>query len=386
MSTTHFHELAEAPTPRRSRFDGELLEVSLGPQHPSTHGVFRMNVALDGEIVRKLKPVFGYLHRNHEKIGENTSYLASMPYTDRLDYICSMTNNWAYALSVEKLAGIEVPERAEYLRVILAEMTRLVNHTSLLGFLLSDMGAWGTPLMYAFRERERVLDLFEALSGSRMMCDYMRFGGCRLDLPPGWLEHARKIVDNFPRFLDEFEKLITGNEILMARTQGVGKLSADLAINAGITGPGLRASGVNYDIRKVDGYGIYPRFPFRVPLGDHGDTYDRLMMRVLELRESLTILRQAMDELPEGPIQNPKVKIRAFKPPVGEAYGRIEGPKGELGFYLISDGTGNPYRYRVRPPSFINLTILEDMCLGQTVADVMVILGSIDIVMGEVDR
>jgi NADH-quinone oxidoreductase subunit D len=387
MSATGFQELDQAP-PRgmQSHLEGELLEISMGPQHPSTHGVFRMNVALDGEVVRKLKPVFGYLHRNHEKIGENASYLASMPYTDRLDYFCSMTNNWAYALSVEKLTGIEVPERAEYLRVILAELTRLVNHTSLLGFLLSDMGAWGTPLMYAFRERERVLDLFEALSGSRMMCDYMRFGGCRVDLPPGWLEAARQIVDGFPRFLDEFEKLITGNEILIARTQNVGRLPAELAISAGITGPGLRASGVNYDVRKVDGYGIYPRFKFRVPLGDHGDTYDRLMMRVLELRESLDILRQAMPQLPEGPIQNPKVKIRAFKPPVGEAYGRIEAPKGELGFYLISDGTGNPYRYRVRPPSFINLTVLEDMCLGHTVADVMVILGSIDIVMGEVDR
>src|SRR6266550_3721133 len=268
------------PTTMSSRLDGELLEVSMGPQHPSTHGVFRMNVALEGEIVRKLKPVFGYLHRNHEKIGENASYLGSMPYTDRLDYFCSMTNNWAYALSVEKLAAIEVPERAEFLRVILAE----------------------------------------------------------------------------------------------------------LAINAGITGPMLRACGVNYDIRKVDGYGFYPRFKFRIPLGEHGDTYDRLMMRALEMRESIGILKQAFEQIPEGPIMNPKVKIRAFRPPVGEAYGRIEAPKGELGFYLISDGSPNPYRYRVRPPSFINLTILEDMCLGHTVADVMVILGSVDIVMGEVDR
>jgi NADH-quinone oxidoreductase subunit D len=240
--------------------------------------------------------------------------------------------------------------------------------------------------MYAFREREDILDLFESLSGSRMMCDYMRFGGCRVDLPPGWLERAREIVDGFPPFLNEFEKLITENEIVIMRTQEVGKLPAALAINAGITGPGLRASGVNYDIRKVDGYGIYQRFKFRVPLGEHGDCYDRLMMRVLELRESLGILQQAMDQLPEGPIMNPKVKLRAFKPPVGEAYGRIEGPKGELGFYLISDGSANPYRYRVRPPSLINLTTLEDMCLGHTVADVMVILGSIDIVMGEVDR
>ena len=387
MSPPGFQELEQAPSPRMAaRLEGELLEVSMGPQHPSTHGVFRMNVALDGEIVRKLKPVFGYLHRNHEKIGENASYLGSMPYTDRLDYFCSMTNNWAYALSVEKLAGIDVPERAEYVRVILAELTRLVNHTSLLGFLLSDMGAWGTPLMYAFRERERVLDLFEALSGSRMMCDYMRFGGCRVDPDEAWLAAAKQIVAGFPRFLDEFEELILENEIVIARTQEVGKLPAELAINAGITGPMLRAAGVNYDVRKVDGYGIYPRFNFRIPLGEHGDTYDRLMMRALEMRESLAILQQAFEQIPAGPIQNPKVKIRAFKPPVGEAYGRIEAPKGELGFYLISDGSGNPYRYRVRPPSFINLTVLEDMCLGHTVADVMVILGSVDIVMGEVDR
>jgi NADH-quinone oxidoreductase subunit D len=374
------------PVTMSSRLEGELLEVSMGPQHPSTHGVFRMNVALDGEIVRKLKPVFGYLHRNHEQIGEQTTYLGSMPYTDRLDYFCSMSNNWAYALSVEKLAGIEVPERAEYLRVILAELTRLQNHASLLGFLLSDMGAWGTPLMYAFREREKILDLFESIAGSRMMCDYMRFGGCRADANDEWLTGAKKIVDRFPKFLDEFEELILQNEIVIARTQNVGKLSADLAISAGITGPMLRACGVNYDIRKVDGYGFYPRFKFRIPLGEHGDTYDRLMMRALEMRESVEILKQALAQIQPGPIVNPKVKIRAFRPPVGEAYGRIEAPKGELGFYLISDGGPNPYRYRVRPPSFINLTVLEDLCLGHTVADVMVILGSVDIVMGEVDR
>jgi NADH-quinone oxidoreductase subunit D len=374
------------PVTMSSRLEGALLEVSMGPQHPSTHGVFRMNVTLEGEIVRKLKPVFGYLHRNHEQIGEHTTYLGSMPYTDRLDYFCSMSNNWAYALSVEKLAGIEVPERAEYLRVILAELTRLQNHASLLGFLLSDMGAWGTPLMYAFREREKILDLFESLSGSRMMCDYMRFGGCRVDADDNWLARAKKIVDHFPKFLDEFDELILGNEIVIGRTQNVGKLSADLAIGAGITGPMLRASGVNYDVRKVDGYGFYRRFKFRIPLGEHGDTYDRLMMRSLEMRESVGILKQALAQIQPGPIVNPKVKIRAFRPPVGEAYGRIEAPKGELGFYLISDGGPNPYRYRVRPPSFINLTVLEDLCLGHTVADVMVILGSVDIVMGEVDR
>jgi NADH-quinone oxidoreductase subunit D len=366
--------------------DGDLLEVSMGPQHPSTHGVFRMNVVLDGETVVKLKPVFGYLHRNHEKIAEGTSYLGSMPYTDRLDYLCSMTNNWAYALSVEKLAGLQVPERAEYIRVIMAELTRLLNHSCLIGFLMQDMGAMGTPLMYAFREREKILDLFESVSGARMMCNYMRFGGCRCDLPAGWLEAARQLVANFPRFLDEFEALLSENEILIARSQGVGVLSKELAVNASITGPMLRASGVNYDLRKVDKYGIYDRFPFRVPLGDHGDVFDRYMIRVLEMRECLKILEPALRDIPEGPIIDPKAKLRGFRPKAGEAYGRIEGPKGELGFYLISDGTANPYRYRVRPPSLINLTILEDMCLGHTVADVVIILGSVDIVLGEVDR
>jgi NADH-quinone oxidoreductase subunit D len=364
----------------------QLLEVAMGPQHPSTHGVFRMDVVLDGEKVVKLKPVFGYLHRNHEKIAENTTYLGSMPYTDRLDYFCSLTNNWAYALSVEKLAGLKPPERAEYIRVITAELTRLVNHTCLIGFLLQDMGALGTPLMYAFRERELILDLFESLSGSRMMCNYMRFGGCRAELPAGWLDQARQVVDNTPAFLDEFEALLSGNEILIARTQGVGALSAELAVSAGITGPMLRACGVNYDIRKVDKYGIYDRFDFLVPLGDHGDTFDRYMIRLLEMRESIKILRQALRDIPTGPIMDPKAKIRGFRPKPGEAYGRIEGPKGELGFYLISDGSPNPYRYRVRPPSLINLTVLEDMCLGQDVADVVIILGSVDIVLGEVDR
>ena len=380
------YEILPKTSPDGTELEGELLEVAMGPQHPSTHGVFRMDVVLDGETVVKLKPVFGYLHRNHEKIAENAPYLASMPYTDRLDYFCSLTNNWAYALTVEKLAGLQVPERAEYIRVLTAELTRLQNHACLCGFLLQDMGALGTPLMYAFREREKILDLFEELTGARMMCNYMRFGGCRVDLPPGWLECAKKVADDFPRFLDEFENLLTTNEILMARTQGVGKLPRELAINASVTGPMLRATGVDYDIRKVDKYGIYQRFDFRVPLGDHGDTYDRYMIRILEMRESLKILQPALKDIPAGPVVDPKAKLRGFRPKPGEAYGRIEAPKGELGFYLISDGGPNPYRYRVRPPSLINLTILEDMCLGHHVADVVIILGSVDIVLGEVDR
>jgi NADH-quinone oxidoreductase subunit D len=366
--------------------DGELLEVAMGPHHPSTHGVFRMDVTLDGERVVRLKPVFGYLHRNHEKIAEDVSYLASMPYTDRLDYICPITNNWAYALAVEKLTGQQVPERAEYLRVILGELTRVQNHASSIGFLIQEMGASGTPLMYAFREREKILDLFESLTGARMMVNYMRFGGCRVDASKDWLAAARKVVAGLPGFVDEIDRLLSTNEILMARTQGVGILRPDLAVNAGVTGPMLRASGVNYDIRKVDRYGIYDRFKFRVPLGDHGDVYDRYMVRMLEMRESIKILEQALNEIPGGPVMDVKAKIRGFRPKPGEAYGRIEAPKGELGFYLISDGSPNPYRYRVRPPSLINLTVLEDMCLGSNVADVVLIFGSVDIVLGEVDR
>ena len=365
---------------------GQLLEISMGPHHPSTHGVFRMDVVLDGERIVRLKPVVGYLHRNHEKIAETTTYLASIPFTDRLDYLCSLTNNWAYALAVEKLAGLQVPERAEYLRVITAELTRLQNHAGVVGFLAQDMGASGTPLMYAYRQREQILDLFEALTGSRMMCNYLRFGGCRADAPAGWLEQATRLVDQFPRFLGEFERLLMGNEIIMARTQGVGLLPKELAINAGVTGPMLRASGVNYDIRKVDKYGVYDRMEFKVPLGEHGDVYDRYMIRTLEMHESVKILKQALRDIPGGPIIDPKAKIRGFRPKPGEAYGRIEAPKGELGFYLVSDGTPNPYRYRVRPPSLVHLTILEDMCLGHYISDAVVILGSVDIVLGEVDR
>ncbi len=312
--------------------DGDLLELAMGPHHPSTHGVFRMDVALDGERVIRLKPVFGYLHRNHEKLAEGMNYLGSMPFTDRLDYICPMTNNWAYAIAVEKLTGQEVPERAEYLRVIVAELTRVQNHASAIGFLIQEMGASGTPLMYAFKAREKILDLFEALTGARMMVNYMRFGGCRVDASPQWLTATRKVVDELPEFIDEFERLLTSNEILMARTQGVGILPAELAVNAGITGPMLRASGVNYDIRKVDKYGIYDRFKFRVPLGEHGDIYDRFMIRFLEIRESIAILDQALKDIPGGPVMDPKARIRGFRPKPGEAYGRDRSSEGGAWF------------------------------------------------------
>ncbi len=371
--------------------ESQTLEVNLGPQHPSTHGVFRMVATLDGETIVKLKPVFGYLHRNHEQIAEGISYIGSFPFTDRLDYFNAMSNNLGLAIAIEKLAGIPVAERGESLRVVMAELTRLVNHTAVTGFLLNDMGAFGTPLLYAFREREKILDLFEAASGSRMMCNYVRPGGVREDVPEGWLMQARRIVQGYPRFLDEFETLLTKNEIVRQRTQKVGVLPRELAISAGVTGPMLRASGVNYDIRKVDGYSIYPKLQFKVPLGTIGDVYDRYYVRILEMRESIKILEQALTELPGGPAISPKGAAisrapRTFKPAKGEAYGRIEAPKGELGFFLVSDGSPQPYRYHVRAPSFVNLTILEDMCLGHKVADTIIILGSVDIVLGEVDR
>jgi NADH-quinone oxidoreductase subunit D len=371
--------------------DTETLEINFGPQHPSTHGVFRMQVVLDGETITSLKPVYGYLHRNHEQIAENITYAASMPYTDRLDYLNAMTNNFGYALAVEKLALIEVPERAQYLRIIMAELTRLVNHLALIGFLLNDLGAFFTPVLYAFREREKILDVFEEISGSRMMCNYFRFGGVKRDLSENCLARIKKIVEDFPKFLEEFEALLSKNEILCMRCQNVGILPADLAVNAGISGPVLRASGVHYDIRKIDRYSIYDRFDFLVPLGTQGDTYDRYYVRLLEMTESLKILKQALKDLPNGEILNKKtvpfLKVpRNFKPPVGDAYARIESPKGELGYYLVSDGTPQPWRYHVRAPSLINLTLLEKLCLGAKVADAIVILGSVDIVLGEVDR
>ncbi len=368
----------------KDELGADILEVAMGPHHPSTHGVFRMDLKLDGETVVDLKPVFGYLHRNHEKIAEDISYPMSMPFTDRLDYLCGMTNNWAYALSAEKLIEIEVPERAEYLRVIVGELTRLVNHCLLIGFFINDLGALGTPLLYALREREKILDLFEVLSGARMMVNYIRFGGVRCDLPEGWLGECQRIVDAFPAFLDEYETLLTENEIIIARAQNVGVVTREEAIDFSLTGPMLRASGVNYDIRKVDRYGIYDRFDFKIPIGGHGDCYDRFMVRMLEMRESVKILKQAIRDLPDGNIMGKAPKI--FRPAPGEAYGRIEAPKGELGFYLISDGTPIPYRFKVRPPSFVNLTALRHMCLGHKVADAVIILGSIDIVLGEVDR
>ncbi|MBE2233977.1 MAG: NADH-quinone oxidoreductase subunit D [Anaerolinea sp.] len=368
----------------------ERIVVNMGPQHPSTHGVFRMIVELDGETVTALEPEMGYLHRNHEKIGERNTYLMNMPYTDRLDYISSMSNNLAYTIAVEKLMGeaYQPTERAEYLRVIMAELTRIVNHLFSVGTFFNDLGAFFTPLLYAVRERELILDLFESVSGSRMMCNYMRFGGVVADLPAGWLETCTKLVhERLPAKLDELERYLIGNEIVQQRCIGVGYLSAADALALSCTGPQLRGSGVPYDIRRAEPYSIYDRFDFDVVSFNGCDVYSRFLVRMEEMRQSVRILQQALKQLPEGPIQAAKaLGAYTVRPPVGDVYGRIESPKGELGFYLVSNGAGNPWRYRVRAPSYINLNALAPMVVGNKVADAVIILGAIDIVLGEVDR
>lgn len=382
-------ELLYAGLKRVDKSDDFLTEqvvVNLGPQHPSTHGVFRMVVVLDGETVVDLKPIMGYLHRNHEKIGERNTFLQNMPFTDRLDYVCSMSNNFGYALAVEKLTGIQPPERAEYIRVMMAELTRFLNHIFSIGFLLNDLGAFFTPMLYALEERELILDVFEAVSGSRMMCNYFRFGGVARDIPDEVMEKIRKLVlDRLPRKLDEMDYFITNNEIVRGRCEGVGVLTAERAIALSASGPVLRASGVPYDVRRADPYSIYDRFEFDIPVRYNGDIYDRYLLRLDEMRQSLRILQQVLKDIPEGPIMSgkPQYQVRV---PAGESYGRVEGPKGELGFYVVSNGKPNPWRYHVRAPTFINLTSLAEMCRGQKIADVVTILGSIDIVLGEVDR
>jgi NADH:ubiquinone oxidoreductase subunit D len=371
-----------------SELGSDQFIISMGPQHPSTHGVFRMNLRVDGETIVGLKPVMGYMHRNHEKIGERNTFLMNFPFTDRLDYLTSMGNNFGYALAVEQLMGDDArpPERAEYIRVIMAELTRVASHMWSIGFLLNDLGAFFTPALYAIEERELILDLFEWAAGSRMMCNYFRFGGVAFDLPKGWLDRCRKIVnDRLDRRIDELDKYLSGNEILIDRGRGIGVLTAAQAINYSTAGPVLRASGVAYDIRRAAPYSIYDRFDFKVVTGTNGDVYDRYWVRLLEMRESVKILKQAVEDIPEGPIL-PGKKSYQIKVPAGEAYSRVENPKGELGYYVYADGGPTAYRYHVRSPSFINLTALEQMCLGHTVADVVGILGSLDIVLGEVDR
>jgi NADH-quinone oxidoreductase subunit D/NADH-quinone oxidoreductase subunit C/D len=381
-----YASLLKAAEQGTSELKTDTMVVNLGPAHPSTHGVFRMAVALNGEQIASIKPVMGYLHRSHEKIGERNTWVSNMPFTDRLDYVSSMSNNFGYAVAVEKLTKAQIPERAEYLRVMMAELNRINSHLVFIGFLLNDLGAFFTPVLYALEEREFILDIFEAVSGSRMMCNYYRFGGVVRDLPEGIFEKTKEFVtERLPRKLDELEAYLVNNDIVRVRTEGMGVMTPEQAIANSAAGPILRASGVPYDVRRADPYSIYDRFEFDIPVRYHGDSYDRFLIRLDEIRQSLRILQQVIRDIPEGPIiaGKPQYTVRV---PAGEAYGRIEGPKGELGFYLVSNGKANPWRYHVRAPSFINLTSLATMAKGHKVADVVVLVGSVDIVLAEVDR
>jgi len=362
----------------------EPFVINIGPQHPSTHGVFRMRVTLDGEVVVDVEPVIGYLHRGIEKIGENRTYAQVIPLTDRLDYLASMTNNLACVLAIEKLADIKVPERAEYLRIIMAEAMRISSHLMAVGFFFNDLGAMMTPVLYMWREREKLLDLFEMVCGQRLTYNYMRIGGVSQDIPEEFLPAMKKFVAEMPGFLDEYDQLLAQNEIVLVRTKGVGILPKETAINIAASGPVLRASGVKWDTRKADPYSIYDRFDFDIPVGSVGDNYDRYWVRMQEMRQSVRILEQAIAQVPEGEV---RAKVpQLLHPPVGEAYGHIEAPKGELGFYLVSDNSIAPYRFHIHPPTLINLTALKDMVVGWKIADLIITFGSIDVVLGEIDR
>jgi NADH:ubiquinone oxidoreductase subunit D/NADH:ubiquinone oxidoreductase subunit C len=369
-----------------SGLDTDQILLNIGPHHPSTHGVFRMVVSLQGETVTSLYPVVGHLHRNQEKIGERNLWTGIIPFTDRLDYLSPMYNEFGYVVAVEKMMGQEVAERAEYLRIILGELTRIVNHMLNIGFLFNELGAMMTPMIYAFTEREHALDLLEEAGGSRMMVNYCRFGGVSRDVSDDWLKRCRQVVDRLDRKIDEFETLLTENEIFISRARGVSAMTWQEMASLGVTGPMLRSAGLAYDIRKVEPYSIYDSFDFDVPTHETGDLWDRYRQRIAEARESAKILHQALDRIPaNGSIQagrkawNPKV-------PAGELYTRIEHPKGELGFYLVSDGGTNPYRYHVRSSCLSNLGAMEAMSVGHLLADAIVILGTIDLTMGEVDR
>jgi NADH-quinone oxidoreductase subunit D len=386
----------------------KYMTINMGPQHPATHGVLRVVLELDGETIVKSTPHIGYLHRGIEKIFENRTYWQGQPLTDRLDYTSGMSNNLAYCLAVEKLLGVEIPKRAQYIRVMLSELQRIAAHLLWVATHALDMGAM-TVLFYGFRERENCLKVLETVSGARLMPDYIRFGGLREELPGGFIDMAKSFIEELPGRIDEYETLLTENVIWKGRTKNVGFLSAQDAIAYGVTGPVLRASGVNYDVRKAYPYSSYEEFDFEIPLGTHGDIYDRYLVRLQEMRQSIRIVTQAIERLPEGPIKvdapqyvppekedvandmaalirHFKIMADGIKPPKGEAYASIESSKGELGFYIISDGTERPYRVRIRPPSFLNLGSVSKMIQGALVADVVAAIGSLDIVLGEIDK
>ena len=367
-----------------SAFDTDELVLNMGPQHPSTHGVLRVVLRLDGERVVDADVVIGYIHRGIEKLSENRDWTQIILLTDRMDYVAAATNNLGYCETVEKLMEIEVPRRARYIRTVLAELQRIASHCLWLGTHAMDIGAM-TVFLYAFRERELILDLFEEYCGARLTYNSMRIGGLPLDIPTGWDRKVAGVCDVMETKIPEYEELLTNNRIWLERTRGVGVISADDAIGLGLCGPPLRGSGVYRDVRKDEPYAAYDEFEFNVPLGTHGDTYDRYLIRLEEFRQSIRIIRQALDGVPEGPIMG-KVP-RLIKPKAGETYHAIESPKGELGYFIVSDGRStNPYRFRVRPPSFCNLQGLRPLVVGHLVADVVALIGTIDIVLGEVDR
>ena len=396
---------AEAHT----KVDGERMALNVGPSHPTTHGVLRLMMDLDGDVITRCEPVLGYLHRGDEKIAENMTYNQFVPYTDRLDYLAPLANNVAYAIAVERLAGIELPERCEAIRVLVCEMARISSHLLGMGVFGMDAGAW-TPFMYTFTEREKLYTLFEELTGARFTTSYTRIGGVARDVPDGWLERVTNFCENLPKAVDEVEKLLTRNRIFLDRTEGIGEVSQEDAIAYGFTGPNLRASGVDLDLRKDKPYSGYEKYEFDVPIGTRGDCYDRYLVRIEEVRQSLRIIKQVIKDFPEGLwycedakkifappkdkilssmeelIQNFMLVTEGPQIPAGEVYFEAENPKGALGFYVISKGGGVPYRLKIRAPSFCNLSILENMVPGHMLSDITVILGSLDFVMGECDR
>ena len=385
------------------------MVLNMGPQHPSTHGVLRVVLELDGEIVLKARPVIGYLHTGIEKNMEAKTYSQAITMTDRIDYLAPLSNNLCYCLAVEKILGIEIPKRAQYIRVLLTEMTRIASHLVWLGTHAIDLGAMSV-FLYTFREREEIMKIFEYVSGQRMMTSYFRIGGIALEPPPNWLDHIRRVIDALPAHIDEYEGLLTNNRIWLGRTKGVGIISAEDAIAMGASGPMLRGSGVPYDIRKAFPYSSYEEFDFDIQTQTAGDCFARYQVRVAEIRESIKIVRQAMEKVPaEGPIKATapgiiapsreemkssiegliyhfKIYTEGFAPPPGEVYQAIESPRGELGFFVSSDGSAHPYRVKVRAPSFINLQTLPKLCEGRLIADVVACIGTTDIVLGEVDR
>jgi NADH-quinone oxidoreductase subunit D len=363
--------------------DANELVLNMGPQHPSTHGVLRVILRLDGEKVLGTECVIGYLHRGVEKIAENRTYAMFNPYVDRMDYVAAVSNGLGYCLAVEKLLNVEAPPRAAYIRVILTELNRIASHQLWLGTHALDIGAM-TPLFYTFRDREEILKIFEKYCGARLTTHAFRIGGTQYETYEGFEQEVRNFCSFVKPKIDEYEQLLTTNRIWLERTRGVGKITGEQCIALGVTGPVLRASGVKWDIRKAQPYSMYDKFDFEIPIGANGDTYDRYLVRVAEMRQSLRIIEQAVASIPDGPIMAKVPKV--LKPPVGEVYVSIEAPKGELGYFVVSDGSTQPYRVRVRPPSFVNLQALDVMVRGQLVADVVAVIGTLDIVLGEVDR